>query len=234
MPTSTLSVAAYRPPPPDRRASSVMVLVGDPGPVHGDADVPGWVRRCGWDVRWYPGAGPLAAAAAARLEARVLLLRPADAPRQHGGQDRPGRPGRPPRVVAALRGLPDDAPVVADAAACAARMGGALTLVHAVPRSFAERSVGLAAALALGRRLLDAATEQAVACAPGVSVDCRLPRVRPHELVGEALDADLLVVGGSRPLRPEPGLVAQSALHHAPCPVLVVERGPVGAARVSP
>jgi nucleotide-binding universal stress UspA family protein len=214
MSARTLSLPALRTSTTARDASQVLV-VGDPVAEPGAGEVPAWLSRCGWVLQWHTEAGPVAAAAAARLAARVLLLRPSGA-----GED----PGRRPRVVAALRGLPDDAPVVADAAACAGRVGAALTLVHAVPQSFAERSVGLAAALALGRRLLESAAEQAVARAPGVPVDCTLPRVRPHELVGEALDADLLVVGGGRPLRPEPGLVAQSALHHAPCPVLVVRR----------
>jgi nucleotide-binding universal stress UspA family protein len=144
----------------------------------------------------------------------VLLLRPV-APQER-------RAGR--RFVAAVRGLPADGPVVRDAAACAARAGAALTLVHAVPHSFAERSVGLAAALAHGRRLLDAAARQAAVQEPDLPVDTTLLRMRPHELVGEALDADLLVLGGGRPHRPGPGLVACSALHHAPCPVLLVPR----------
>ena len=63
----------------------------------------------------------------------------------------------------------------------------------------------------------------------------QLLRVRPHELVGEELDADLLVVGGPRTehgaterrgsVQPGGmGLVAHSALHHAPCPVLLAPR----------
>jgi nucleotide-binding universal stress UspA family protein len=194
----------------------VLALVGDPAPVR-PGWLPDWVAGRGWDLRWEPGAGPLAAAAAARPGVRVLLLRPSPVP--------PATPpAARPRVVAALAGLPDDGPVVADAARCAARAGAVLTLVHAVPRSFAERSVGLAAALTRGRRLLDTAAARAVTHEPGLPVECRLSRVRPHELVGETLDAQLLVVGGGRPQRPGPGLVACSALHHAPCPVLVVPR----------
>jgi nucleotide-binding universal stress UspA family protein len=178
-----------------------------------------WSGRAGWDLWWHPESGPGTAAAAARLDTRVLVLRP--------WTDQAGRAGRRARVVAALQDLPDDAPVVADAAACAAAAGAALTLVHAVPRSFAERSVGLDGAVAHGRRLLDAAATRAARHEPGLPVDCELLRVRPHELVGEALDADLLVVGGPRRDRlapTPPGLVAHSALHHAPCPVLLVPR----------
>jgi nucleotide-binding universal stress UspA family protein len=125
-----------------------------------------------------------------------------------------------------VRGLPDDAPVVADAAACAARTGGRLTVVHAVPRSFAGRSVGLDGAVTHGRRLLDAAADHATAQEPGLHVERHLLRVRPYELVGEALHADLLVVGGPRTGRGATGcgLVAHSALHHAPCPVLLTPR----------
>ena len=209
----TLSPVATR-PSPRRRAEPVLVVVaGRPG-----QDVPDWARRCcataGWELRRHPTAGTPAAAAAARGDARVLLLRP------------PGPAARTPRVVAAVHRLPDDAPVVADAAACAARTGARLTVVHAVPRSFGERSVGLAGAVSQGRVLLDAVTGHLAATA-----EVELLRAQPYELVGEALDADLLVVGGRRlegapprGLGNGPGLVAQSALHHAPCPVLLVPR----------
>jgi nucleotide-binding universal stress UspA family protein len=178
-----------------------------------------WSRRTGWDLRHHPGTGPAAAAAAAALAGRVLVLRTAGA----------APDGHRPHVVCAVHRLPDDASVVADAAASAAGLGARLTVVHAVPRSFAERSVGLAAALTRGRQLLAAAVARAAAQEPGLPVDCRLLRVRPHELVGEALHADLLVVGGARPegsgnATAGPGLVAHSALHHAPCPVLLAPR----------
>jgi nucleotide-binding universal stress UspA family protein len=179
-----------------------------------------WCDRAGWELRRHAEAGPFAAAAAARLDARVLVLRPVE----------PSAASPSPRVVAAVRSLPDDAPVVTDAAACAARMGGRLTIVHAVPRSFAERSVGLAGAVTHGQRLLEAAAGRATAQEPGLHVECELLRMRPYELVGEALHADLLVVGGARTDRTAgepgsgPGLVAHSALHHAPCPVLLTPR----------
>jgi nucleotide-binding universal stress UspA family protein len=236
MSTRTLSPAALRRPAPRRHASRVLVVVPDglPGATGSDdAAVPDWVPewaaqwcgRSGWELRCHPETGPFAAAAAARLDARVLILRPAE-PAAPERSD----PHRTPCVVAAVRSLPDDAPVVADAAACAARMGARLTIVHAVPRSFAERSVGLAGAVTHGQRLLDAAAGRAAAHEPGLRVECQLLRVRPYELVGEALHADLLVVGGARTDRTAgepgsgPGLVAHSALHHAPCPVLLTPR----------
>ena len=110
-----------------------------------------------------------------------------------------------------------------------------MTFVHAVPCSFGERSVDLAGALARGQHLLDTAACAAEALSAGLSPTTQLLRVRPHELVGEALDADLLVVGGPRTAHRgadhrgsvQPGglsLVAHSALHHAPCPVLLTPR----------
>jgi nucleotide-binding universal stress UspA family protein len=219
MATETLSAAALGSSAPPRRESRVLTVVSGSDAALTERCTPDWVQewthRAGWDVQWHPRTGPLGAAAAARTDGRVLLLRP---PEPHATTT------RPPRVVAALRGLPDDGPVVADAAACAARAGVALTLVHAVPRSFAERSVGLESALAAGQRLLDAATDHVTVLERRVSVTCELLRMHPYELVGEALDAHLLVVGGRRPDRPELGLVAHSALHHAPCPVLLVPR----------
>lgn len=217
MSTRTVS-ATRRPSVPGRRAPRALIVIGDDAAP--DPTTPEWVaqwcRRTGWELRRHPRTGPAAASAVARLDERVLLLRPAD----------PARPGRVPCVVAAVRRLPEDAPVVADAAACAARLGARLAVVHAVPRSFAERSVGLAAALTRGKRLLDAAAARAADLEPGLRVDSRLLRVRPHELVGELLHADLLVVGGTRPesVTAGPGLVAHSALHHAPCPVLLTPR----------
>jgi len=251
MSTRTLPPVALRRPVARRHVSRVLVVVpdsADGADGTGEAGVPEWAARwcdrAGWELRRHTEAGPFAAAAAARLDARVLVLRPVAPPASSPSPLPEGRPRgteheRPvemeaatpsPRVVAAVRSLPDDAPVVSDAAACAARMGGRLRVVHAVPRSFAERSVGLAGAVTHGQRLLKAAAGRATAQEPGLHVDCELLRMRPYELVGEALHADLLVVGGARTDRTAgepgsgPGLVAHSALHHAPCPVLLTPR----------
>jgi nucleotide-binding universal stress UspA family protein len=135
-------------------------------------------------------------------------------------------PAGPLSVVAALRELPDDASVLASAAEAAAELAGALTLVHAVPWSFAERSVGMDAALDRGHRLLGSGLTLVRREYPDLpDVGGRLTRARPHELVGGDLAANLLVLGGPRRgSRNELGLVTRSALHHAPCPVLVVPR----------
>jgi nucleotide-binding universal stress UspA family protein len=50
-------------------------------------------------------------------------------------------------------------------------------------------------------------------------------RAWPHEIVGELLDADLLVLGGPRAgTAGRVGLVAGSAVRHAPCAVLLAPR----------
>ena len=227
MSTSTLSR-------PDRRTSTLVVVSHGHGQQREDPDfdVPEWAARwarsSGWELHRYTDGGPGAAAAAAGPGARALLLRPGTPASARREQK------RRPHVVAAVAAMPDDGAVVADAVECADAVGAALTFVHAVPCSFGERSVDLAGALARGQRLLDAAACAAEALSAGLSPITQLLRVRPHELVGEALDADLLVVGGPRTARRtdhrgsvQPGglgLVAHSALHHAPCPVLVTPR----------
>lgn len=132
------------------------------------------------------------------------------------------------RVVAAIHDLPDDDTVLVDAAASAGRLGSSLQLVHGVPVSFAERSVGLDAAVARGLSVLEDGLAFLTAHGAGANTSTRLLRVRPHELVNELLEADLLVVGGAR-LGPAGrlGLVALSAMQHAPCPVLLTPRMPL-------
>ena len=118
-----------------------------------------------------------------------------------------------------------DGSVLAEAAAAAEQLDATLVLAHGVPLSFGERSVGLADAVARGRRVLAEAADRVMSTHPGRRVTTRLMRLRPYELVGEELDADLLVLGGSRRRIPARlGLVACSALQHAPCPVLLTPR----------
>jgi nucleotide-binding universal stress UspA family protein len=137
----------------------------------------------------------------------------------------PARRNGRPRVVAAVRDLGTDHAVLVEAAEAATELDASLVLAHGVPLSFGERSVGLADALDRGRRLLSEAADRVTSAYPGCTVTTRLLRQRPHELVGEELDADLLVLGGSRQRIPARlGLVASSALQHAPCPVLLAPR----------
>jgi nucleotide-binding universal stress UspA family protein len=128
-----------------------------------------------------------------------------------------------PRVVVALRSLPDDMSVLIDALDAATHLDGTLTVLHGVPLSFGERTVGRAEAVRNGQDLL----EQARALLEGadVAVEVGLVRAWPHEIVGELLDADLLALGGPRiGSGGRVGLVAASALRHAPCAVLLAPR----------
>jgi nucleotide-binding universal stress UspA family protein len=138
---------------------------------------------------------------------------------------RPGLDGtRPHRVVAAVRDLDAEAAVLRHAAQIAAGSGAEFTVLHAVPWSFGERSVGLDAAVHTGRRLLDEAARRVAADAPAVVCRTRLVRAHPHEAVAGTVPADLLVLGGPRAGRAELGLVICTAVQHAPCPVLLVPR----------
>jgi nucleotide-binding universal stress UspA family protein len=137
----------------------------------------------------------------------------------------PGPPGAPRRVVASVRDLDDDRAVLTEAADVAADAGATLVLTHGVPRSFGERSVGLDAAVEKGERLLSRAQRLVAAGFPGLEIVTALQRAWPHEIVGESTDAGLLVVGGARMDSEDGlGLVALSAVQHAPCPVLLVPR----------
>lgn len=179
-------------------------------------DVPGWVREWGVrsgrpvQVRACPDTPVERIRTVTGLAGRSVLL-------TRGPLARSGSR----LVVAAVRDLPDDAPVVTQAAAAAAHLDAVLLLVHGVPLSFAERSVGMDEALDHGRWVLETAADR---LAPDVAVHPQLLRVHPHELVGEEVEADLLVVGGPRARVRRLGLVASSAVHHALCPVLLVPR----------
>jgi len=136
----------------------------------------------------------------------------------------PPRASRP-LVVAALRSLPDVACVLVDALDAAAHLNGLLVVLHGVPLSFGERSIGRAEAVDRGRDLLGDARALVEGADTGVAVEVALVRAWPHEIVGELLDADLLVLGGPRVgSSGGVGLVAGSAVRHAPCAVLLAPR----------
>ncbi|GAA3078724.1 hypothetical protein GCM10010464_48680 [Pseudonocardia yunnanensis] len=223
---TTLSI---RRPDPVERGGVVVVCESEGAPDW----VVDWCRRSGRWLRRHelPAAsaddftaaaqrvGTIAeiASAAARQDSSVLVV---------SSTVSPPRSGRP-QVVAAVQALPDDGPVLAAAATAALHRHADLVVAHGVPTSFAERSVGLDAALDHAHRLLGTSVAAAHATAPDLTVVPLLLRVRPYEMVGEGLDADLLVIGGPRTFPPGPlGLVAHSALHHAPCSVLLTPRAP--------
>ena len=160
---------------------------------------------------------------------RTVVARPAEAVASAGDsvlipRAEPPRAARP-RIVAALRGLPDDACVLADALDAAAHLNGLLVVLHGVPLSFGERSIGRAEAVDRGHDLLHDARALVEGAHTGVAVEAALVRAWPHEIVGELLDADLLVLGGPRVgSSGRVGLVAASAVRHAPCAVLLAPR----------
>ncbi|GAA5134661.1 universal stress protein [Pseudonocardia adelaidensis] len=208
---------------PSRRPRGALVVVGD--------EIPGWaVRWCddsAREIRHRLVPGPADPASAERVGAIMEIT---------AGAARSGDPvlvlpvlhrtyASPPQVVAAVRCLPDDAQPLTEAVACAGHMGADLVVAHGLPTSFGERSVGLDHAVQNATRLLDAAVRAASSSVPGLRVRPWLTRVRADELVGEPLDADLLVLGGPRADRSgRLGLVARSALFHAPCAVLLTPR----------
>jgi hypothetical protein len=184
-----------------------------PGLLVRGGPVPEWVLRWGGRSGRTVRAGTAeATAGAARTGDSVIVLGAAPFAER-------------PRIVAALRSLPEDAAVLAEAVDAAVYLRGSLTVVHGVPLSFGERSVGLSEAVARGEDLLLNARTLVDTAGRDVPVDARLVRAWPHELVGEQLDADLLAIGGPRAgAAGGVGLVAATALCHAPCPVLLAAR----------
>ncbi len=199
-------------PPVDRRLA-LTVIVAEPA-------VPAWVTR--WcrhadrQLRVLSTTDSLdRLQVIARLAGHSVLV---PAP-EESTRSKPGP------VMAAVRDLPDDDSVLAEAAAAARELGVPVALTHVVPLSFAERSVHLDDAVRHGRWVLDCGVERLIATAPDVTVLPRLLRRRPHELVGEELEAELLVLGGPRPGFPvRVGSVASTAVQHAHCPVLLAPR----------
>lgn len=214
-------------PPPETVPRRLVAVVDE------TAGAPGWAvswdRRSGREFEVYPIdvsvglPGIPVADRCARLATRIAaLVNPPEATAVLVTRGTLAR-SRTPRVVAAIRRLPADDAVIAVAVDAAGLLGAGLSIAHAVPTSFAERSVGLAEALDRGSRILDDALDRASTLAPDLAITAGLVRTHPHELVGEDLDADLLVLGGPRVgPRSRLGLVVRSALHHAPCPVLLV------------
>ncbi|WP_051580519.1 hypothetical protein [Pseudonocardia acaciae] len=213
-------------PDAERRAGRrVVVFLADPVPPEWVLD---WCRDHGGrpslrqtstrPPHGAPSGLPRAVAELAGHE--ILLPRPS-----------PDHPPRPAGVTVAIGDLPKDAEVLAAAADAAAHLGTGLVLAHGVPPSFAERSVGLGAALSRGRWLLDTAARRVAAQVPGLAVARRLERAWPHELVSQGSGvfdpAGLLVLGMPVAARDGGvGLVASSALHFWPNAILFVPTSP--------
>lgn len=172
--------------------------------------VAGWCARRGREVCARPHGGDTVASL---VDDSVLVPQ-----NHHLSAERP-------RIVAAVGALPDDDAVLDEAAEAAAELRGSLVVLHGVPLSFGERTIGLPEAMRHGQRLLDQGRARAREVEPGVVVEIALVRAWPHELIGERLDADLLVLGGARTATPTRlGRVATTAVQHAPCVVILTPR----------
>jgi nucleotide-binding universal stress UspA family protein len=117
------------------------------------------------------------------------------------------------RVTALVSGGPDDADVLTKAAEFARQRGAALRVLHAAPPPMGRADLDVDHSWVLERsaRLLGGLRHSAV-----------LVRMQPHEAITRCADSDLLVVGSGETRTC--GSVTRAALHHAPCPVLVVHR----------
>ncbi|GGU50380.1 universal stress protein [Lentzea flava] len=117
------------------------------------------------------------------------------------------------RVTALVSGGHDDAAVLARAAGLARRRGAALRVLHAAPPPVLRQDLDFDHSWVLERsaELLRGYLHTAV-----------LVRRQPHEAISRCLDSDLIIVGAGETR--ECGAVTRAALHHAPCPVLVVHR----------
>ncbi|SFR02072.1 Universal stress protein family protein [Lentzea waywayandensis] len=117
------------------------------------------------------------------------------------------------RVTALVSGGPDDSAVLIAAAGFAQRRDASLRVLHAAPPPVVRADLDEDHTWVLERsaELLRRFPHSAV-----------LVRRQPHEAISRCLDSDLLVVGPGETRTC--GSVTRAALHHAPCPVLVVHR----------
>jgi nucleotide-binding universal stress UspA family protein len=112
-------------------------------------------------------------------------------------------------VTAMVSGGLDDETVVARAAAMATSHHSRMEVVHAEPPTAMDDGLFAEKVRIAALRLRTAVTTV---------------RTLPHEVIANSDGSDLIVLGrGRSPGRPSnPGVVTKAALHHAPCPVLVV------------
>jgi len=119
------------------------------------------------------------------------------------------------RRVTAMVGGPEDACVVMHAADVALTLRADLLVLHAVPDPLTHHPISLAQD---PDEVLAAAETAVATLARPPATTIELVRSHPHEVIAARTDTDLLVVGRGRS-----GSVTRTALHLAPCPVLVVQ-----------
>jgi len=117
------------------------------------------------------------------------------------------------RVTALVSGGPDDAVVLARAVEFATSHCSTLRVLHAAPMPVVREGFDEDHSWVLER------STDLLAGFPHTAV---LVRRQPHEAISRCADTDLLVVGPGETRAC--GAVTRAALHHAPCPVLVVHR----------
>jgi len=117
------------------------------------------------------------------------------------------------RVTALVSGGADDAGVLARAVLYARTHGASLRILHAAPPPAVREDLDEDHSWVLER------STWLLAGYPHTAV---LVRRQPHEAISHCLNTDLIVVGPGETRAC--GAVTRAALHHAPCPVLVVHR----------
>ncbi|SER00667.1 Universal stress protein family protein [Lentzea xinjiangensis] len=121
-------------------------------------------------------------------------------------------------ITALVSGGPGDGRVRRHAADFARRRGAALRVLHAAPRPLVRCGFEADHSHVLAR---------ASATLNGFPHHAVLIHAQPHEAIARCTDTDLVVVGSGD--SHESGTVTKAALHHAPCPVLVVHQPVLGA-----
>ncbi|MDX8141429.1 universal stress protein [Lentzea sp. BCCO 10_0061] len=117
------------------------------------------------------------------------------------------------RITVLVSGGTDDDHVLQRAADFARRLGTSMRVLHAAPVPPVGTGTEVNHSDVLSR---------AAATLGGVPHSAVLVRAQPHEAIAHCIDTDLIVVGSGE--SHENGSVTRAALHHAPCPVLVVHQ----------
>lgn len=162
------------------------------------------VLGCRGERHRHPGLGDLVVPVVLGAHCDIVIVRGAD----------DAVDGRRGRVTAMVGGSPDDPMVVAHAAETALALRADLMVLHAVPDPLTHHPVSRQHDT---DEILVAAEKLVAGLARHPATFIELVRAHPHEVVASRTDTDLLVVGRGRT-----GAVMRSALHLAPCPVMVV------------